>query len=119
MGTARDRVLVVEDDPAVSRLLMRLLERAGREVLCVGGGAEVAAALETGPFRAAIVDCDLPGAEDGLGVARRLRAARPETAVVMTSGRPDNLQRAAEAGFTRTLPKPFTPAEVEALLASL
>ncbi|MBI5595239.1 MAG: response regulator [Elusimicrobia bacterium] len=111
------RTLIIEDDPSVSRLLMRLLGVTGRSVLAVAGTADLPAALETGPFDEAFVDVDLPEGADGIQVSLGLLRQRPSLHLVVMSGDAAHLERASAAGLKRRLPKPFTPSELQAVLS--
>lgn len=112
------RALVIEDDPGMKRLLVRLLERAGRSVLAVSCVSELPLALETGPFDEAFVDVGLPEGADGVQVSLALMRERPSLRLVVMSADADQIQRAAAAGLARRLPKPFTAAEFQAALSA-
>ena len=82
------RVLVVDDDPAIVRLLKGILGREGFEVSGVEDG-------ETGLARASvekpdlvILDFELPKL-DGIQVLTRLKTETPELPVVMLTGHED------------------------------
>lgn len=85
-------VLLVEDDPAVRRMLQALIERAGYSVLAAVSGDEALLlahrrAEEGGPPVGALVtDVIMPGTLDGPTLARRLRHRFPGLGVVCTSG---------------------------------
>ncbi|MBV9339214.1 MAG: response regulator, partial [Solirubrobacterales bacterium] len=67
-----DRVLVVDDDPPLRRMLARTLTAEGYEVfVAADGGAALAEAERTAPD-VIVLDVAMPGL-DGLTVARRLR----------------------------------------------
>jgi len=112
------RILCVEDDVAVAETTAALLEGLGARVAVVDGAD---AALRTDPdaFDVVLSDVMMPGAMDGIGLARRLAQVRPGLPVVLTSGYmvdPARLQDLA----VRFVRKPFTLREVaEALLDSV
>jgi len=82
----RERVLVVEDDPAVRSLVRRVLEGAGYEVAAASSGDEaLALASRDGGTRLVLTDVALPGM-NGLDLARRLAAERPQVRVLFMSG---------------------------------
>ncbi|MCC6538810.1 MAG: response regulator [Bryobacterales bacterium] len=83
MADARAAVLVVDDEPAISSLIQKLLSRSGHTVHCCSTPAEALALQE--PFGLAIVDYTLP-AQDGLSLIGELRTRQPELAVILTSG---------------------------------
>jgi len=115
----RQRVLAVEDDPAVSESFKTLLELLGNEVCAVMSGA---AALEAArAFRPdiAFIDIDLPGV-DGYEVAARLRAEHgPRIRLYALTGfaRPADKERALSAGFDAHIVKPVDLAVLKAILA--
>jgi signal transduction histidine kinase len=103
------RVLVIEDGADSAHSLQEVLRLQGHEVVVAHNGPDGVAAART--FRPDVILCDigLPGM-DGFAVARALRAeaALKRARLVALTGYalPDDLQRAAEAGFDRHLAKP-------------
>ena len=111
----RRRVVVVDDHAAFADLLRLALEDLD-DLECVGTAGSLSAAEEL-VERAApdIVVIDLLlGADDGLEVVRRLRAARPEVVLVVSSARSDTatLTVVATAGANGFAPKSGTFAEL-------
>ena len=107
------RLLVVEDDEAVRRLLCDLLSSAGHEVLPASGPASALRMLGADlPVDAALVDLCL-GDQDGRALADRLRERSPGLRVLFLSGSPGELlpSRSSERGED-VLPKPFVPGEL-------
>lgn len=111
------RVLVVEDEPALSRMLGQVLDEEGFEVrLEATGDRGLATALAWRPA-ALILDLALPGM-DGIDLCRELRARRLPTKVIMLTARdsvPDRV-RGLNAGADDYVVKPFA---IEELLARL
>ncbi|WP_436793016.1 response regulator transcription factor [Actinospongicola halichondriae] len=105
------RVLVVEDDPSVRRLLVELLNRDGFGVDAVGSGGEVSAAMHS--FRPDLVVLDL-GLPDmgGIDVLRELRST-VDLPIIVLSGRTDEADRvlALEVGADDYVVKPFLNGE--------
>jgi len=111
--TRRGRVLVVEDEPAVQELAVRVLERAGYEVHAEGTAtAALAWAAGESALDAAVVDVSLPEL-DGRTLADRLRARFPAARLVLISGSGEIEEPPEGIGW---LAKPFAP---QALLAAL
>lgn len=112
-------ILLVEDDPLILIHSHLALEDAGFVALPV---RDAAAALDILSARADIhalfTDVRLPGALDGMALARRVRDERPEVEIVVTSGSAAVDQRLLPAG-ARFLPKPYTAFQVTRLLATL
>lgn len=112
MAENTGRLLIIDDSLFVSRLLARLLERAGHATMAIERPAEIPMALETGVFQAAFVDVNLGGGVDGIGVALGLRIQRPAMRIVVMSGDPASLAKARAAGFRHVLGKPFSEADL-------
>ena len=113
------RIVIVEDSPDNREMLRYLLELAGHEVHeAADGPGGIEAILRVAPH-IALVDLGLPGL-DGYEVARRVRAevaGRAVQLVAMTGyGQPEDVRRAAAAGFDAHLVKPVDPARVAALI---
>ena len=108
------RILVVEDEMAIARLVRDYLEHAGFEVTMTGDGdAALASARGTHPDLV-ILDLGLPG-RDGLDVARELRQTST-VPIVMLTARGDESDRIVglELGADDYVVKPFSPKELVA-----
>jgi DNA-binding response OmpR family regulator len=109
------RVLLVDDDADIRAFLATLLELEGMSPAVATSAAE---ALAAAPAAAAVlVDVAMPGV-DGLELCRRMRGAGYRGPIFVVSARPgvDLPRRAAEAGATDFVRKPFENAELVALL---
>ena len=117
------RVLIVDDDPFIRRLIATTLEDVRHfELLEAGDGDEALEVAARERPDLVFLDIDMPRL-DGLEVCRRLRAA-PETAgatiVMLTAARGDEAERDAEvAGADLYLTKPFSPLELLRLAEGL
>jgi two-component system, OmpR family, response regulator MprA len=114
------KVLVVDDDPAVSGALDRALRLEGYEVSLAGDGGKALEEIAIRPPDAVVLDIGLP-VLDGLEVCRRLRHARDDTPVLMLTARDainDRVQ-GLDAGADDYLVKPFALAELLARLRAL
>lgn len=119
MNESRPPVLVVEDDPLILIHSRLALEDAGYEALPVRDADEALDLLAArSDIRALFTDVRMPGALDGLALARRVRAERPEVAIVVTSGSTAVEVGALPAG-ARFLPKPYTAFQVTRALGGL
>jgi DNA-binding response OmpR family regulator len=105
-------VLVVDDDDAIASGLSRVLESQGYAVtrLDRGSGAVKAAGPDIGLV---VLDLGLPDI-DGIDVCRKLRAARPDLAILILSARDQELDIVAglDAGADDYLVKPFRLSEL-------
>lgn len=113
------RLLVVDDDRELRRLLDRYLTGHGFEVTTVADGEALEAMLAKGSFDLVILDLMLPG-EDGLSLARRIRH-RGELPIVMLSACGEDVDRIVglEVGADDYLPKPFNPRELLARIRAV
>jgi two-component system response regulator MprA len=114
------RILVVDDDPAVSGSISRALRLEGYEVGTAGDGTSALEALAVSPPDALILDLQLPDI-DGLAVCRRIRGAGDDTPVLMLTARDaiDDRVQGLDAGADDYLVKPFALAELLARLRAL
>jgi DNA-binding response OmpR family regulator len=105
-------ILVVEDDEAIASGLMRVLDSQGYRVQRVGLG-RAALALVTEDVGLVVLDLGLPDM-DGLEVCRRLRAARPDLAILILTARDQELDVVSglDAGGDDYLVKPFRLSEL-------
>lgn len=111
----RTRVLLVEDDDDIRRLLETALgERF--EVASVAGGREAAGAMVSRRPDIMLADLDLPGM-CGEALALRARALHEPPDVFLMSGDHERL-RAARRLARRTIAKPFSLFDVVAILSS-
>ena len=115
-----ERVLVVDDDPPLRRMLERTLTAEGFEVTVAADGGGALAAAERYAPDVIVLDVAIP-APDGLAVARRMRAKGLPTPILMLTARDAVPDRVAglEAGADDYLVKPFAVAELVARLRAL
>lgn len=108
------RVLVVDDDEDGAEGMAMVMKLAGHEVAVAQDGEQAVKQALRLASELVLLDLTLVGRIDGYEVARRLRnasgSARPRLVAVTGSGRPEDLQRAREAGFELFLTKPVEPA---------
>jgi two-component system response regulator MprA len=119
-GLRMNRLLVVDDDPALSRTLRRALSVEGYAVDCAGDGIEALDRLGDGDYDAVVLDVSMPRL-DGLAVCRRLRERRDHTPVLMLTARDAVRDRVSglDAGADDYLVKPFALDELNARLRAL
>jgi CheY-like chemotaxis protein/two-component sensor histidine kinase len=110
------RVLLVEDDVAVTALLETALEGRGAAVTIAATEAELASALAAGPYDAGLLDLS-PIANDVAGAIARLRASSPGIELLLISGSSDRLPDAVATESIKLVRKPFELGEVLAALS--
>ncbi|MBV7407486.1 response regulator [Maritimibacter sp. DP1N21-5] len=116
------KILAVDDDQIVLRLLRKILESAGYDTVRTCTSAEEALKLVNNarvPFGCFLVDIQMPGM-DGIQFCRTLRETRrhAETPILMLTAmaeKPD-IDRAFAAGASDYLTKPLDPTEIMARL---
>jgi len=113
---ARGHILVVDDEPTITEVLCRYLERAGyRTRVADDGHAAIAAVRQQAPDLI-VLDLMLPGI-DGLEVMRRVREHdRDHTAIILLTARGEESDRVIglRLGADDYVVKPFSPAELVA-----
>jgi DNA-binding response OmpR family regulator len=111
------QVLVVEDERRMAQLLRQGLEEEGHSVVVAGNGKDGLAMAESHPFDAIVLDVMLPEM-DGFTVARKLRAARNQTPILMLTARDatHDVIEGLNIGADDYLVKPFS---FDVLLARL
>ena len=116
MTTEPRRLLIVEDDAAFARTLIRSFERRGYEVRHAGGQAELDAVLADFAPGYAVVDLKLAGGSSGLACVQALHARDPEMLIVVLTGYA-SIATAVEAiklGARHYLAKPSNSDDIEA-----
>ena len=114
-GRSERRVLAVEDDPDLLRLIQRELEAAGFEVwACPSAEQALDLVGRKGLPHLALVDILLPGL-DGMSMARKLQEWSDLPVVMLTSvDEEDTVVRAIETFAEDYIRKPFAPREMVA-----
>lgn len=108
------RLLLVEDEEALGKLLARFLERAGFTVVAVTHGVQAIVELQRSDaeFAAMILDLTLPDMA-GEAVLAAARGLRPGLPVILTSGMAAPVRSSDSApGPTEFLMKPYLPARL-------
>jgi two-component system OmpR family response regulator len=119
MTTPAPTILIVEDDPEISRLVADFMRREGFEVACAGDGKAMDALLQRLRPDILILDLMLPG-EDGLSICRRMRAS-DTIPILMLTAKSDEIDRVVglEMGADDYLVKPFGPRELLARVRAI
>jgi two-component system OmpR family response regulator len=116
----RVRILVVEDEPKMARLLARGLGERGDAVAVARTGAEALLAATDSDLDVVLLDLMLPDI-DGVEVCRRLRAQGVWTPILMLTARTEVADRVEglDSGADDYLAKPFAFAELVARVRAL
>jgi PAS domain S-box-containing protein len=115
------RILILEDDAPIRRLMAATLRRAGHEVVETKEGRETVAvytdAMEKGErFHLLICDLTIENGVGGVETMRRLLQIDPNVLAIVSSGYSDApaMSSPAAFGFKGVLPKPYAPTELRA-----
>jgi len=114
-----ERILLIEDDPRLARMVDDYLSEAGFRVVHAATGAQGLSLAQRESFDALVLDLMLPDI-DGLDVCKQLRA-RDAIPILMLTARGDAMDRVVglEMGADDYLPKPFEPRELLARLRAI
>ncbi len=105
------RVLLVDDEPNIRKMVGALLQSEGFETAEAPNGAAALAAVERDTPDAVLLDLMMPGGPDGLATLEHLKRVAPDVPVVMMSGKASltDAVRATKLGAFQFLEKPLTP----------
>jgi two-component system nitrogen regulation response regulator NtrX len=105
------RVLIVDDEQNIRRMLSALLEQESYEVGDVANGLEALSTVERFEPDVVLLDLVMPQGPDGLATLERLHVQHPELVVIMMSGKATlaDAVRATRLGAFQFLEKPLTP----------
>jgi DNA-binding response OmpR family regulator len=117
------KILIIEDEPAVSMMMVHLLTRAGCEVATAWDAAKGMELAEAGNFDLITLDVDLSGLGlSGFEICHRLKEEPRlrHTPVVFVSGRfsQEDARHGLELGAVDYITKPFGAADFAARIIS-
>jgi nitrogen-specific signal transduction histidine kinase len=114
-----ERILVVDDEPALTAVYQRLLDRLGFQTVVTNYPEEALRMIRKSPanFGLVITDMTMPGI-NGLDLARQIRGLRPDLRVILTSGFSPALNDEAlrAAGVHELVMKPVTLDDLAAVV---
>lgn len=110
---SRGRVLVLDDDAAIQRLVSTLLKREGYRVTVVDSGRAAIEALKKKTFDVMLLDIMMPH-EGGMTVMRHLRehAADEMKRVILLTATPTSVLKSVEKDVFAIVRKPFVAEEL-------
>ena len=117
------RILVIDDQESIRRVVRRALERDGHEVFDASDGELGMEILESQSFDVVITDIFMPG-QDGIVTLRQIRKRFPAVKVIVISGGDssgllDLRQDAELLGAVKSLQKPFNAGEIMDVVRSV
>ena len=109
-----EKILIVEDEIELAKVIRDYLENAGFRVDSVDNGSAAVSAFQHNPPDLVLLDLNLPGM-DGLDVAREIRRIN-DVPIIMVTARVEETDRliGLELGADDYITKPFSPREVVA-----
>ncbi|MDX3926272.1 MAG: response regulator transcription factor [Shinella sp.] len=118
-GSANAKILIVEDDPEIGKLLALAIQENGMLPTVAEDGRVMQSLLRSNSFDLIILDVMLPG-EDGLSICKRIRSEKTIPIILLTAlGEEVDRIVGLEVGADDYITKPFSPREVIARIRSL
>ena len=118
-----ERILVMDDEEALRKLIQAVLGNLGYEVTTARDGAEAIALYEAAKaagrgFDAVLLDLTVGGGMGGIEAAALLKASDPSAKLIVSSGYSDTavMSDCGKYGFDAVIPKPWTPAQLSEVL---
>lgn len=110
---SEEKIIVIEDEEAIQKLIVFNLEKAGFSCLSVERAEDALKLLQSERCQLIVLDIMLPGM-DGLEFCRRLREQKETVPVIMLTARGEEIDRVLglEIGADDYLTKPFSPREL-------
>ncbi|SDC41518.1 response regulator transcription factor [Shouchella lonarensis] len=110
--TQQPKILVVDDEGRIRRLLKMYLEREGYDVVDASNGEDALTEALNGAYDLILLDVMMPGM-DGIEVCRTLRKTKATPVMMLTAkGEEANRVQGFEVGADDYIVKPFSPREV-------
>lgn len=113
------RILLIEDDEAVTTLLELTLEARGAEILPVATLAQLRTVLDHRPVIDVVLVDLSPLASNLEGALQEIQQVCPDAAIVLTSGQPGGVPVSVEKCFQAWVRKPFDTDQLVKTLATL
>jgi two-component system response regulator MprA len=104
--SARKKVLLVDDDPAIRQILVRLLAEENFLVLTAANGVEALALNDAAEFDLVLLDLNMP-IKDGWSTLEQLTVDSPTLPIIVITARPNQFLPALTSGVGALLEKPL------------
>ena len=113
------RLLLLDDDPSIQRLLALLLRREGYRVDVVSEASQALTLLSKNDYGALLLDIMTP-TEGGMTVIRHLRETNAEmlNRVILVTGSPDSVLKSVSSDVFAIVHKPFEADELKKTVAA-
>ncbi|HSP33861.1 MAG TPA: response regulator [Thermoanaerobaculia bacterium] len=116
----KGRILLLDDDVSMQKLVSMILKREGYRVDAVDSGRKAIEAAEKEDYTALLLDIMMP-TEGGMTVLQHLRKNRPELLkrVVLLTGTSDSVLKTISKDVFAVVKKPFQPEELVRTVARI
>jgi CheY-like chemotaxis protein len=106
--SSKTRLLLLDDDPSMQRLVSTLLKRAGHRVDIVSGGSEAIQLLEKNEYDGLLLDIMTP-TDGGMTVIRHLKEQKPQLLdrILLVTGSPESILKSVIDDVFGVVYKPF------------
>jgi DNA-binding response OmpR family regulator len=113
LRSRKPRVLLLDDDPSMQRLVSTILKREGYKVEVFLTGHDAIAAIDTEPFNVMLLDLMMPN-EGGITVVRHLEKKNPAKLkhVIVLTASPKSVIDTIKDSVAGVVQKPFETAEL-------
>lgn len=120
MATSHPKILVIDDEPILRRVLTLHLRSVGYDVVCAECASEGINLFSSGSFNLVITDYNLPD-KNGLEVLRAVKSGVPDMPVMVISGFLDTnlIATLINAGAVKYLKKPFLKNDLLGTVANI
>ncbi len=117
---ASEKILIVDDEEGMRKLLARVLIKHGYDAVIAGSGEEALALVETDTFDLIITDIKMPGM-DGLELLNEIKSFDPDLPIIVITayGTVESAVQALRAGAYDYITKPFETDEIHLTVAKV
>lgn len=124
--SGKGKILVLEDQQSISRMLQRMLGKMGYETICADDGERILKlfknAQDSGDsVHMVILDLTIPGGMGGVETMKELLRMDPQVKAIVSSGYFDDpiMANYKQHGFSGVIPKPYNMAQLSEVLSEI
>jgi CheY-like chemotaxis protein len=124
--SGKGKILVLEDQKAILKMLQRMLGKMGYETICAEDGDQVLGMYKKSqdsgdPIDLVILDLTIPGGKGGVETMKELLTLDPEVKAVVSSGYFDDpiMANFRQYGFVGVIPKPYNMSQLAQVLSDI
>ena len=106
MTSAKRKILLIDDDPAIRQILLRILEEENYFVIAIANGIEVLELAKNTTFDLVVLDLNTP-VKDGWETFEQLSSKNPLLPIILITAYPNQFSSALASGARALLEKPL------------